>query len=226
MTLFGFLISGYIEKSASDKQLKYRQSMELNTDGEFGYAMRTDIGNAFAEGRFETMDPVSYDNLNGKHLSIHVKYQHYTHHTRLVTYTVRVGKSHQTRTRIQHYWSWDTVRTDSRSAKRVIYCGSEFDKDKFSYGCVSKRSHIHKMGSKDRMVFEYYPEKFNASVFAFFGNGTITDETTLHEGMSINELRKCLTESYYVALFWTLWIFFMILVVIGFVVLENNWLED
>lgn len=226
MTFIGFLISGYIEKTVSDKQLKYRQAVELTSDEEFSHAMRTDVGNAFAEGKFETIEPVSYEHLKGSYLSIHVRYQHYTHHTRVVTYTVKVGKSTRVRTRIEHYWTWDTVRTDSRSAKKVIYCGNEFPKDKFNYGCVRKGSYIHRVDSDDRMVFEYYPEKFTASVFSNFGNNTISDGTALHEDMSVAKLREYLTTSHAVGLFWMCWIFFMILAVIGFVSIENDWLED
>ena len=225
MAFAGFFVAGAIDKSVKDDQLKYRQAPELASDAEFEHAMRTDVGNAFASGKFETLDPVSYDNLPGKHLAVFADYQHYTRHTRVVHYTTGSGKNLRHHTRLEHYWTWDTVRTDSRKASRVRYCGSEFGREKFRYGHVGSGSHTHRIDSDDRIVFTTKPASFSATVFSEFRDSTLKTGTELIPGTTPAKLREELTASHAVGLFWAAWALLTGLVVFGFVYAENEWLE-
>lgn len=226
MTAAGFFVASAIDKSVRDGQLRYRQAAELLSDSEFEHAMRTDVGDAFASGRFETLDPVSYEGIGGKYLDITADYQHYTMHTRVVHYTTGSGKTRQHHTRIEHYWTWDTTKVDRRSAKRVRWCGQEFPKGKFSYSRVGSASRTLSKGSHDRIVFSLRPVEFDASAFSAFAGGTVSDGTELRPGVSTASLRADLVEDHSVGWFWAGWAFLTCLAVFGFVYLDNRWLED
>lgn len=226
MTFFGFLIASGVEKSVRDGQLRYRQAAELMSDAEVEHAMRTDVGDAFASGRFETIDPVSYEHLPGRHLSISADYQHYTMHTRVVHYTTGSGKTRQTHTRIEHYWTWDTRRVDRRSAKRVKWCGSEFPKGKFDYSKVRRGGRIHSLGPHDRIVFTTLPAEFEATAFSEFRGGTVSDGTVLRPGTAPAGLRESMTESHAFGWFWAGWIVLTLVAVGAFLYIDNEWLED
>lgn len=150
--MLGFFCAGLIEKNVHDEQLKYRQAAQIQVQSEFAHAMKTDVGLAFVQGHFRTLDPVQYDNLPGKHLMIHACYQKYQMHTRIVHYTTGTGKNLRHHTRTEHYWTWDTYKTDTKHAKQVEFCGSKFDQAAFAYGGIYGRGHTANIGYHHRIV--------------------------------------------------------------------------
>lgn len=225
--LVGFMISTRIGHWVNQKNLRYRQAAIVLTNDGFSLAMRTDVGDAFVEGAFRTVDPVSHPKLDGRWLDIVADHQVYTRHTRTVTYTTTDSKGRvQTHTRVEHYWTWDTERVERLSAKRVSYSGAEFPYGKFDYSCVGRKFKTVDTGWHRRIEFSFRPASFRASAFATLANGTLTGGTTLHDGVSAEELRESMTRSYAVAVFWFFWILLTAGAVIGFVALENEWMED
>jgi len=226
MTFFGFLVSNYVEKAVHDSRLRYLQAAELASDEEFGHALRTDVGPAFCEGEFRTLDPVSYEGLAGEHLAVRADWQHYTMHTRVVHYTTGSGKNVRHHTRTEHYWTWDTRRVDRRDAKEVEFCGVRFPKGKFSYSSVRPGSSVRRLDSDDRIVFAYWPKEFRAAAFSEFSGGTVSDGTELRPGATAPSLRAEYAESRAVAAFWCGWAWLTVAAVALFAYFDNRWLED
>ena len=67
----------------------------------------------------QAKDIVNIDDVSGMYVSREL--EKYTQHTRTRHYTVN-GKS---RTKIEPYWTWDHVRTDSVTSDTVIFLGRE-----------------------------------------------------------------------------------------------------
>lgn len=226
MWLLGFLIASSIEKHVNDSQLMYRQAATLNSDIEFNHAVDTHIGHAFANGRFRSIDCVSNQYLNGEFLRIHHRYQKYTMHTRVVHYTTKVGKTRRHHTRVEHYWTWDTYNTLDEHAVAVNYCGRKFDYNQFSYSRVGYGTHIQSIGYHTRVVLDYWPREFNATIIANFTNGGIGSDVVLNPDTTIDQMREWYTTSHAVMWFWIGWSFLMAVILALFVMIENDWLED
>lgn len=224
----GFLIASGIKKSVDEKNLKYRQAIQIRDSGtELKQACETDVGDAFVEGDFKAVDTVTWEGLEGEHLWIKRDKEKYTMHTRTVTYTVCCGKGRtSTRTRIETYWTWDVVKTDKKHSKEVSFCGNAYPYETFSYDMVSDSRHVKNTGWNTRDVFYYLPKDFRGSFFATLNDGKINSKPTLCQNTTIEELYKKATTSFAVCTFWVLWTMLMIAAVVGFVVLDNKWLED
>ena len=223
----GFMISARIEHGVNQRNLRYRQAARVSTPEGFSLAMRTDVGDAFVEGDFMALDTVSHEKLGGEWLWLMADYQRYTRHTRTVTYPVTDSKGHvHTRTRTEVYWTWDTYKVEKRHSKRVSYIGEEFPYEKFDYSWVGRKFKTVDNGFRLRIEFTCLPTRFRASAFTSLSKGTVTNGTGLRQGMSIDKLYEACTKSYAVGLFWTFWIMLIAGAVVGFVVLDNRWIED
>lgn len=165
----GFLIASGIKKSVDEKNLKYRQAIQIRDSGtELKQACETDVGDAFVEGDFKAVDTVTWEGLEGEHLWIKRDKEKYTMHTRTVTYTVCCGKGRtSTRTRIETYWTWDVVKTDKKHSKEVSFCGNAYPYETFSYDMVSDSRHVKNTGWNTRDVFYYLPKDFRGSFFRY-----------------------------------------------------------
>jgi hypothetical protein len=225
--LAGFLISTRIEHGVNQRNLRYRQAAKIATEDGFLIGARTDIGYAFVEGEFKAVDTVSHEKLGGQWLWIMADHQRYTRHTRTVTYTTTDGKGHvHTHTRVEHYWTWDTFKVEKSHSKKVSYMGVEFPYGKFDYSWVGNKYKTVDTGLNTRIEFTSMPAKFRASAFTKLEKGTVSDGTGLRPGVHIEKLYESCTKSYAVVVFWVLWILLMAAAVVGFVVLDNRWIED
>lgn len=223
----GFFIAGAIDKKVSEKNLHYRQAIQIRDSGiELKQASETDVGNAFVEGDFRTVDPVTWDGLEGEHLYIRRDKERYTMHTRTVHYTVTdsKGRSH-TRTRTEHYWTWDVVGSDSRMARNITLCGNEYPTSTFNYDYIHKDVQKKDTGFRTRDVFYYKPKNFRGVIFAQLKEGTILGRPTIEPNTTIEQFYEVCTTSYMKPIFWILWWIFIAICVCGFVAIENRWLE-
>ena len=230
LVLVGFLVSGHIEHLVNQRTLEYRQAAQIADTNEFALAMSTDVGNAFVHGAFRALDPVSHENLGGKWAAIRASHEKYTMHTRVVHYTVTTGtgkhRRTHTRTRTEHYWTWDNYKTERLRCKDVEFCGSKFDFGKFAYsgGCYAGK--IVPTGHHRRIVFTMMRPEFAATTYTQLRDGTVAGGSTLVADSTIQQLYDNATRSCAVTIFWWIWGVLIALAVVGFVVVENRWMED
>lgn len=223
----GFLIAGAIKKHVDERNIVYRQAIQIRDSGaELKQACDTDVGNAFVEGDFNTIDPVTWEGLKGEHLEIRRDKEKYTLHTRTETYTVTDGKGRpHTRTRIVTYWTWDLVKRDSKKAKEISFCGNVYPTDTFSYDYIDSGCHIKDTGYHTRDVFHYLPKDFRGAIYCSLKDNKIKGKPEVRRGCTIDSLYKEYTTSYAVTIFWWFWVFLIVCVVVGFVIIDNRWLE-
>lgn len=80
--------------------------------------MSVNSGDGLIYGELKAVDTVSDPNIEGEWLYLSKKTQRYTMHTR----TVHTGKT----TRIENYWTWDTISVEELHCKRVSFCEWNF----------------------------------------------------------------------------------------------------
>lgn len=81
----GFLVSGRIQDSIDDANIKYNTAVKIDCSDSnelFIYGMRTNIGNTFVHGELIAVDPVSYPDIDGEYMEVKKTKERYTRHTR------------------------------------------------------------------------------------------------------------------------------------------------
>lgn len=226
--LLGFFVHSWIDKTVDDSTLKYRQAVAIESPDEFRHAMDTDVGHAFVRGKLEAATPVTNRLVKGEYLKIHVDHQKYRMHTRIVTYTTYDSKGRpHTRHRTETYWSWDTVRSSTTNSPKVVFCGSEFDYGKFSYGCARTEETVVGGGlfKNERDVVHATKDGFTATMFGDLRGGGFEGTASL-VGAGIEEYRKSETDCKWpYVLFWTVWAVLAFGSVFLFFVMDNDWAE-
>lgn len=105
MILFGILISSKISEYQMDKNEIYNKAVKIESQEMFQYGMDTNVGNAFVYGDLKAVDTVTYPEIGGEYMYVEKVKERYTMHTRTVTYTTGSGKTRQTHTRTETYWT-------------------------------------------------------------------------------------------------------------------------
>lgn len=226
MLTLGFVIHGAIDHSMMIKHQEYNTALRIDGDAEmFSYAMQTNIGNAYVYGTWSAVDPVYYDEVDGNYSYIEKVKERYTRHTRTVTKTRTLSNGEtQTYTEEEEYWTWDRVDSWSKHCSKINFVGSEFD-----YGVIERpsTSHIATIRESGHIRYKYYgaPWTCEATIYADLRDGTVNSVDTYHY-KTIEETHKQMTSKGGLVVFWVLWSIFMILVIGGFFVIDNYWLED
>lgn len=221
MLVIGFLISHRISEKQMDKNATYNKAVEVNNQEMFEYGMNTNIGNAFVSGDLIAIDGVSFDGLEDKYLHAKRVKERYTMHTRTVTTTNSDGT---TSTRTETYWSWDTVETKRIQSKKVEFCGVEFNSSQFRFPSASYIQTI-KVSSNVRYKYYGYPVKSKGTIFSQLKDKNIEDENVVfYKDLDIKETRDQLTSEWGIVVFWVTWIILIVLSIVGFYYLENEWL--
>lgn len=221
----GLWLSNPILFPAKEKQLEIISAVQVDNDvNKFDYIGRTDVGDFLANGRILAIKPVSIPDIPGMYMVIEKEKERYTMHTRTVT--TSDGKGH-THTRVETYWSWDHVSTDT------FHCDSlEFLQKRFAYNAIKYKKHLTyyktiKESSTIRYIYRTYPifaegclqgDVSNKS----YNNLIFTDGYTITDVIKAAENRITL----YTFLYWFIWTLITAGLIIGFYYLENNWLED
>lgn len=220
LLLIGALISGKISERQNDKNAVYNKAIKIESTDLFEYGMRTNTGNAFVYGDLETVDTVTYPELGGKYMYVEKVKEKYTMHTRTVTTTVN-GK---TRTKVEHYWTWDAVDREDIRCKEVSFCGVIFNSKKIE---LPSSYYIDTIKESGTIRYKYYvvDTKYTGTIFTSLKDKTISDNTPFYQDLSIEETVDMLESGTWAFIFWFFWIVLIAVCVYGFYYLDNEWLE-
>lgn len=225
MLIIGFAISEKIRQGLLEDYQVYDTSAQIDDDKElFEYGMETNIGYAFVYGELKTLDPVSYPEISGEYSYIKKEEQKYQKHYRYVEkeYKDSKGKKH-TRKEEEEYWTWDTMRTDSKTATKISFLDVEFAYEKIPFPS-SHQINIVKTGYHKRNVYYGTGTNFQGTIFTSLKDNTI-NETKFYKNQTIAETIENLETGIEIVIFWIFWILLTIGLVIGFYYLENKWLD-
>lgn len=222
MLLLGFIIHGNINDMLMLKYQKYNTALQIENDSElFSYGMKTNIGNAFVYGDLKAVDTVTYPEIGGEYMYVEKVKEKYTMHTRTVT-TVVDGKS---TTRVETYWTWDRVGSESRKCKELLFCDIVFDSNKIN---IPSDEYIRMIKESSHIRYKYYGvgTEFTGTIFAELKDNTIPDNTKFYKDMNIEDTIEMLKSGGELIVFWIVWIALTCCAVYGFCYFDNWWLED
>lgn len=224
MIVLGILIYGNIKEYETDRNAIYNKAVKFEDSDLFKYGMRTNVGNAFISGELKAVDPVTFDEVDGRYLSIKKVEERYNRHTRTVTSTTVVNGKPKTTTRTEVYYSWDYAGKEERNATKVLFNDIEFDASKFD---LPGYMHIdtQKVSSHVRYVYEGVPSEMIGSVFTKLENNTISDDTTFYKDTTIEDLYGYLSVDIYGGIFIVAWTILTGIILFVFFYAENKWLE-
>ena len=224
MIIIGLFISGKIRQNLLEDYQKYDTAVQIESEEVFRYGMKTNIGNAFVYGDLKALDPVSFPEIKGEYSYIKKEEQEYTMHERLVTrpYTDSNGNTH-TETEIEYYWTWDTVRTEKKHSTKISFLNVEFEYEKIPFP-ASHEIKILDTGIDKRNVYSGTKKDFTGTIFSNLKEATV-NQTSFYPDKNISETIEYLESRHEIIIFWIIWILIIVLIVVGFLYLDNRWLD-
>ena len=224
----GFLISGRIQDSIDDANMKYNTAVKIDCSDSnelFVYGMQTNIGNTFVYGELIAVDPVSYPDIDGEYMEVKKTKEKYTMHTRQVAHTRTVNGRTQTYYTIEVYYSWDYAGSESKKCEKVRFCDIEFSSDRID---LPPLEHIDTQTFGNiRYIYEGSKTEYLGTLFSDLREDTISEGSDFLANMTIDEAVEYYKQASVVkqVLFWLIWTIICGACVYGFYSLENRWLE-
>lgn len=225
MLIIGFAISEKIQQNMLEDYQVYDTAAKIDDDKElFEYGMKTNVGYAFVYGKLKTLDPVSYPEVSGKYSYIKKEEQEYREHYTYEEeeYKDSNGKK-RTRRKEKKYWTWDTMRTESKTATRILFLDVEFAYEKIPFPSSHQLETV-KTGYHRRNVYYGTDTDFQGTIFTSLKENTI-NSTEFYKNQTISETIEDLESGTEVIIFWIFWILLTIGLVLGFYYLDNKWLN-
>lgn len=224
----GFLISGRIQDSIDDANMKYNTAVKIDCSDSnelFVYGMRTNIGNTFVYGELIAVDPVSYPDIDGEYMEAKKTKEKYTMHTRQVAHTRTVNGRTQTYYTTEVYYSWDYAGSESKKCEKVRFCDIEFSSNRID---LPPLEHIDTQTFGNiRYIYEGSKTEYFGTLFSDLREDTISEGSDFLANMAIDEAVEYYKNTGVVkqVLFWFIWTVICGACIYGFYSLENRWLE-
>lgn len=227
ITLFmvglGFFLAETIHDNIASENEKYFKALKVNNDKDmFDYAIRTDVGDMLSYGSFKANEPVSDHLIKGTYFYIDKIEEHYTMHTRVVSYKCGKRTCHRTET----YWTWDEVGSEEFHTKTFTYLGRDFNYNKIGFNNDEYYDTVH-TGYHVRFKFYIIPTQFNGTLYSKAEDKTIKNNE-LYDNQKIKDVmnEKEHSADNWVIAFWVFWCFFIAAVVLIFMALDNKYLNN
>jgi len=222
MLIVGFSISGYIADKVEDEKRMYNQALQVQTQEMFEYGMATNVGNAFVYGELAAADTVNFAEIGGAYLWIEKEREEYTRHEEEIRHEDEDGNVYYT---TEVYYSWDSAGSESRHSEKITFLGVEFDYSKIKRPASHYIDTIYNGWHDVRYVYYGVDPKHTGTIFTVLKDGTIEDNTSFYENVTIEEVLESKNEDISQFVFWLLWIIAIVAAVGGFYYLDNNWLD-
>ena len=200
MLIIGIFISGKIDDIGDSKSEEYQKAIQIEDPELFRYCMSVN------SGKLKAIDTVSDPSIEGEWMDLYKETQKYTMHTRVVSN----GKTSRTET----YWTWDTIKSESKHSETISFCGSEFPRSKIE----TPDSHYI-----DTVDIGYHLRE----EFSNMSDGTISDHSSFYRNETPQEVLNLMESSafWWLIMFWIFWLILTGLAVYGFCYLQNDWLD-
>ncbi|WEG18645.1 hypothetical protein PQ478_09200 [Alkalihalophilus pseudofirmus] len=226
MVSLGFFIGNSLHNSVSENNQKYFNALKVDNDPDlFNHALDTNIGDMVSYGSFHAIEPVSDDMIEGEYFAIRKIEEHYVMKTRIVTYTDSNGN---TKSKTETYWEWDEVNREHFNTESFGYLNREFP-----YETMTFRHYDYKETVKDNFFssvrFKFYviEDVFEATLYSLAADKTIK-QNSLYPSNTIETFidQKERSADAIEIVFWVFWSLLIIGAVIGFVALDNRFLNN
>lgn len=221
----GLFINNGITNAINEKNEKYYKALKIeNNDDMFNYAMDTNVGYAFVQGKVTGINPVEKD-IEGKYFYIKKVKEKYTRHTRQVAKTKTVNGKTVTYYETEVYWTWDYAGHEESHVDKFIFSGKEFN-----YGDIkfNNSKYEETINESYYIRYKYYVinNEFNGTLFTKIADNKITEKDFYYKTIKeiIKEKESEIGTS--TAVFWVIWVFGIGMTDFFFVYFDNHYLED
>lgn len=239
----GLWVHGKIVNKINTHNSKYGNAYFIQSNEMFKQAYEVEQGSdVFVFGKLESVGAVTYADwqrtynkneagldraglqASGNYSYLDIEKEHYTMHTRTVTYTVN-GKTH---TRTEHYYTWDTQWKRGVRVKNTKFCDITFP-----YGTINfygyQQVGFNRNGN-DRYTIRATPTVCEGIAFLNINNKNIGKDNTLYQYRNSVENCETLRQSFYIGNGWLIafWILFVAIgigLVLAWAYLDNDWLN-
>ncbi|EOI57306.1 hypothetical protein [Enterococcus gilvus] len=225
----GFLLSGKVLESSTDKERIYNTAVKTKTKEDFDYSLETEQGHLISEGKFTAVEPVTFSELDQKFSYVCKTREVYTMHTRQVPQYD--SKGNLTGYTTEFYWTWDYAGSEKKITKHLKFYNHNFKTDKFRLISTKNYGGYRYETSHIRYFYDVVPKSFRASFIAkasrdglvpSFGKRIELSNRTLIDQIEYGKSISRKSAIY----FWVLWTILIILVNVVFVVLDNRYLNS
>lgn len=226
MISIGIIIKNNIEDIINAKNERYYKALKIdNNEDMFKYAMQTNVGDILAQGNVQAIDPVEKD-IEGQYFYIKKVKEKYTRHTREVEHTITIGNTTETYYTTEEYWTWDYAGQEEYHVDKFKYLGNVFNYEDIKFYNISYQKTID-VDYYTRYVYYGIPSEFQGCLFSKIEDNQCKDiefkrNTTIED---VIESKKKEAEISSI-IFIIVWIFLCIGFAVGYVYLDNKYLED
>lgn len=226
MLSIGIIIKNNIEDSINTNNEKYYKALKIdNNEDMFKYAMQTNVGYILAQGNVQAIDPVKKD-IEGQYFYIKKEKEEYTRHTRQVEHTRTVGNKTETYYTTEEYWTWDYAGKEEYHVDKFKYLGIEFNYNDISFSNIT---HKDTVDGGYHIRYQYYviPSEFQGCLFSKIEDNQFKEKEFRYNTTINNIIQNKENEAGVSSIiFIIVWLILIIAAVIGYVYLDNNYLED
>ena len=228
---FGFLIQSGIKDSIQASNEKYYKALKITDDEDtFKYAIKTNIGPVLAHGEVKAVGKVTHPDVMGEYMYIKRVKEKYTQHSRQVAHTRTVsdgkgGTKTETYYTTEYYWTWDYAGKEEYHVDAFTFMGVEFPYGTLYFG---DGDYTEMIKESYYIRYKYYtvPLNFKRTIFTNIKENTITDNEVYHSSVAEVIESKQRSGTGLTIGFWILWVFLIAGADVGYMYMENKYLED
>ena len=226
--IIGLMISGVITDVINEKNLKYEQTIQIQTADEFKHCLNTNIPSVFSYGEMKSNDSVGFDYIGYDYMYAKRTHEHYTRHEE--EYTVddydsngnKVGSHTETRV----YYSWDYVDSETKHVDTVLFNNVEFNYNELDLP-YSDTHKTDRYGYNDRNVYTAITKDGHVgTLYAEIDDKKLTKNTFYEDRTTEEAYNSCLTSSTaWCVVFWIFWLAACGFGIYYFIAMDNDWLN-
>lgn len=220
MLFLGNLIGDNIQAKADSTMVKYSQSVQVSDTSTFKYILKTKPGGCFAYGKWQAVDPVTFNNM--PYAAVSYDLEEYTRHIREVEHKDDKGNIYYTD---EEYYTWDRVSGGENHCTKINFLGVDI-----AYKNIGKpASHYLDtvyVSTDRRKVYQGVPMTTQGTVWvdttAAHMHYNFYDNSTIEETLKKLETQ---TKTGFIG-FVIIWIALTVFVLFIFYLMPNKWLTD
>ena len=230
--IVGLGISGTISDSINEKNLKYEQTIQIQTADEFEHCLNTNIPSVFSYGEMKSNDSVGFDYIGYDYMYASRTHEHYTKHKKWVDDYKTITHSDGTTERVkdgghwEEYYTWDYVDGERKHVDTVLFNNVEFNYGEIDLPYADKY-YVDRYDYNDRNVYSAITKDGHlGTLYAEIDNKKLT-HNSFYENRTTEEVYNSYLSNAtaWCVVFWIIWLGLCGFGIFYFIVMENDWLN-
>ena len=226
--LIGLFITNCISDAINESNLKYEQTIQIQTADEFQHCLNTNIPSVFSYGEIKSNESVGFDYIGYDYMYARREHEHYTRHEEEVEVDDydSDGNKIGSHTETHVYYSWDYVDGETRHVDTVLFNNVEFKYDELDLPYTDKYA-TDKYDSNDRNVYTAITKDGHiGTLYAEIDNKKLKHNKFYEDYSTEEAYNSCLTNPTAVCVgFWIIWLGLCGYGIAYFIYMDNDWLN-